>query len=141
MRFVIMFKADSDTEAAAPACMVLPEMGRFIEELREEGVLLATEGLKPSGSNGARVRRFGGKVTVTDGPFTEAKELIAGFVLVEVPSRDAAVELTHRFLEIAGDAAAEVREVFDSPHEIIEFTSGLGAAAALSQPGPSRVSI
>jgi hypothetical protein len=50
MRFMIMFKADSDTEAAAPACMVLPEMGRFIEELREEGVLLATEGLKPSGS-------------------------------------------------------------------------------------------
>jgi hypothetical protein len=87
MRFMIMFKADSDTEAAAPACMVLPEMGLFIEELREEGVLLATEGLKPSGSNGARVRRFGGKVTVTDGPFTEAKELIAGFVLVEVPSQ------------------------------------------------------
>ena len=131
-KYMIMFKADSDTEAVAPACMVLPDMGQFIEALREEGVLIATEGLKPSTSNAARVRRSGGKVTVTDGPFTEAKELIAGFVLVEVPSKDAAVELTHRFLEIAGDAAAEVREVFDSPHEIIEFTSRIGAAAALS---------
>jgi hypothetical protein len=120
MRYMIMFKADADTEAAAPACMVLPEMGRFIEELRSEGVLIATEGLKPSES-GARVRFSGGKVSVVDGPFAEAKELVAGFVLVEVPSRAAAVELAERFLRIAGDnTAAEVREAFDGPHDIIQ---------------------
>ena len=118
-KYMIMFKADADTEAAAPACMALPEMGQFIKQLRDEGVLIATEGLKPSASNAARVRRSEGKITVVDGPFTEAKELIAGLVLVEVPSKDAAVALTERFLEIAGEAAAEIREVFDSPHAVL----------------------
>ncbi|HEX2202370.1 MAG TPA: YciI family protein [Longimicrobium sp.] len=113
MRFMIMFKADGDNEAAGPACFLLPEMGRFIDQLRDDGVLLATEGLQPSSSNAARVRRSGGKVTHTDGPFAEAKELVAGFVVVDVPSKDAAVELTERFLAIAGDANAEVREVIE----------------------------
>lgn len=121
MRFMIMFKADADTEAAAPACIALPEMGRFIEELRSEGVLLGTEGLKPSAYNGARLRRSAGKITVTDGPFAEAKELVAGFVLVEVPSRDAAVALAERFLEVAGEGSAEVREAFESPHAIADY--------------------
>jgi hypothetical protein len=111
MRYMIMFKADKDTEDTGPACFLNPDMGRFIGELREQGVLVHTEGLKPSYEMGARVRRSAGKVTITDGPFAEAKELVAGFVLVEVPSREAAVELAGRFLEIAGDAAAEVREV------------------------------
>ncbi len=115
MRYMIMFKADSDTEAAAPACIALPEMQRFIGELQSEGILIATEGLQPSERGAARLRRSGGKVSVMDGPFTEAKELVAGFVLVEVPSKEAAVELTHRFLEIAGEAAAEVREVIPHP--------------------------
>jgi hypothetical protein len=116
MRYMIMFKADSDTEAAAPACFVLPEMQRFIGELTDAGVVVATEGLHPS-ERGARIRRSGGKVSVMDGPFTEAKELVAGFVLVEVPSKAAAMELTERFLEIAGDASAEVREVIPHPGE------------------------
>ena len=116
MRYIIMFKADSATEEAAPACMVLPEMERFIEEQRSRGVVLATEGLKPSAS-GARVRFTGGKAAVTDGPFAEAKELVAGFVLVEVPSKEEAVELAERVLRIAGDGtAAEVREVFEPAH-------------------------
>lgn len=121
MRFMIMFKADADTEAAAPACIALPEMETFIEELRSDGVLVATEGLKPSAYNGARLQRSAGKITVTDGPFAEAKELVAGFVLVEVPSRDAAVELAERFLEIAGEGSAEVREAFESPHAIAHY--------------------
>jgi hypothetical protein len=121
MRYMIMFKADSDTEAAAPACMVLPEMGRFIGQLRDEGVLVATEGLKPTTAGAARIRNSGGRMTVLDGPFAEAKELVAGFVLVEVPSHEAALELAQRFLAIAGDnTAAEVREVFDGPHDIIQ---------------------
>ena len=116
MRYMIMFKADSDTEAAAPACFLKPEMGQFIDVLRSEGVLVHTEGLRPSFEMGARVRRSGSKVTITDGPVAEGKELVAGFVLVEVPSREAAVELAQRFLEIAGDSAAEVREVIGAPH-------------------------
>ena len=114
MRFMIMFKADGDTEADAPACIAIPEMQRFIGELTDAGVVLATEGLQPS-ERGARLRRSDGKVAVMDGPFTEAKELVAGFVLVEVPSKEAAVELAERFLEIAGEAAAEVREVIPHP--------------------------
>lgn len=125
MRFMIMFKADADTEAAAPACIALPEMGRFIEELRTEGVLLGTEGLKPSAYNAARLHRVAGKVAVTDGPFAEAKELVAGFVLVQVPSREAAVELAGRFLEVAGQGSAEVREAFDSPHEVAEYVAAM----------------
>lgn len=118
MRFMIMFKADSDTEDAAPACMMLPEMQHFISGLKDEGVLIGTEGLKPSRTNAARVRRSGGKITLMDGPFAEAKELVAGFVLVDVPSREAAVELTERFLTIAGDASAELREVFTADDHI-----------------------
>jgi hypothetical protein len=111
MRFMIMFKADADTEAAAPACIALPEMGRFIEELRADGVLLGTEGLKPSAYNGARLQRSAGKITVVDGPFAEAKELVAGFALVEVPSMDDAVQLAGQFLGVAGEGTSEVREV------------------------------
>ena len=128
MRFMIMFKADADTEAAAPACFALPEMGRFIEELRDQGVLLGTEGLKPSATNAARVRRTGGRFTVVDGPFAEAKELVAGFVLVELPSKREAVELAERFLTVAGEGSAEVREVFESRHEAAHFTAGLTGA-------------
>lgn len=116
MRYMIMFKADSDTEAAAPACIAKPEMGRFIEQLTARGVVLATEGLQPSTRNAARIRFTGGRMNVVDGPFAEAKELVAGFALVEVPSHEAALELAQAFLQIAGDGnAAEVREVLPHP--------------------------
>jgi hypothetical protein len=118
MRFMIMFKTDAENEADAPACMVLPEMQRFIGELRDQGVLLGTEGLKPSTFNAARVSRSGGRFTLTDGPFAEAKELVAGFVLLELPSKQAALDLAEQFLTIAGQGWAEVREVF-APHEAI----------------------
>lgn len=116
MRYMILFKTDADAEDRGPACFVMPEMGVFIGTLKAEGVLIATEGLKPSYECGTRLRRAGEKVTITDGPFAEAKELVAGFVLVEVPSHAAAVELANQFLAIAGDAAAEVREVIGAPH-------------------------
>lgn len=116
MRYMIMFKADSDTEAAAPACIAKPEMGRFIQEMTARGVVVHTDGLQPSVRNAARLRLNGGKFAVTDGPFAEAKELVAGFALVEVPSYEAALDLARRFLEIAGDGnAAEVREVIPHP--------------------------
>jgi hypothetical protein len=88
-------------------------------------VLVGTEGLKPSAYNGARLQRSGGKITVMDGPFAEAKELVAGFVLVEVPSKEAAVELAERFLEVAGEGSAEVREAFASHHEIADYVAAV----------------
>jgi hypothetical protein len=90
----------------------MAEMGKLIEEMTRAGVLLATEGCQPS-SKGARVRYSGGKFTVTDGPFTETKELIAGFALFEVKSKEEAVEWTKRFLRVAGEGESEIRQIFE----------------------------
>ncbi|HEV3309028.1 MAG TPA: YciI family protein, partial [Chloroflexota bacterium] len=91
MRFLVMVKANKDSEAGVlPDEKLLTEMGQFNEELVKAGVLLVAEGLQPS-SKGARVRLAGGKVTVTDGPFTESKELVAGFALLQVKSKDEVV--------------------------------------------------
>ena len=89
-------------------------MGEFIGELASSGVLLAADGLMPS-SAGARVRVSNGKLSVTDGPFTEAKELIAGFAIVQVKSKEEAVRLAERFLRVAGDGESEVRQMHDMP--------------------------
>jgi hypothetical protein len=110
MKFMLMFKVEPGNEERGPACKTMPEMEAFIEELRSDGILLAAEGLQPS-ERGAKVVRTGGKVSVKDGPFTEAKELVAGFSIVEVASKAAAVELAQRFLTIAGGGVSEVREV------------------------------
>jgi hypothetical protein len=88
-------------------------MGKLIEEMTQDGTLLATEGCLPS-AQGARVRLANGKLTVVDGPFTEAKELVAGFALINAKSKAHAIELTKRFLQIAGDGESEIREVFEA---------------------------
>lgn len=113
MRFTILFKNDQDSEVDVPPCMDLDEMGRFLDQLGRDGVLIGYEGLQTS-AFGARVYVKGGKASVVDGPFAEAKELIAGFALVNVPSKQAAVELAEQFLRIAGQGAAEVRQAFES---------------------------
>jgi hypothetical protein len=87
-------------------------MGKLIEESMKAGVLLATEGCLPS-ALGARVRRSGESLTVTDGPFTESKELIAGFALLRAKSKDEAIELARKFLDVAGDGECEIRQIFD----------------------------
>ena len=89
-------------------------MGKLIEEMASSGALLSTEGCLPS-ARGARVRLAAGKVTVTDGPFTESKEVIGGFALLDAKSKDEAVELTKRFLEVAGDGECELRELYEVP--------------------------
>jgi hypothetical protein len=117
MRFMMIYKpADTkDMEAGVPPSpQLMAEMGKFIEEMAKAGVLLFTDGLLPS-SRGARVRQSGAKVTVTDGPFTETKELIAGFAIVRAKSKAEAVELAKRFLRIAGDGESEIREMYDEP--------------------------
>ena len=85
------------------------EMGKFITELTASGVVLATGGLEPGG---VRVTSIDGELTLTDGPFTEAKEAIGGFALVEVRSREEALEIARRFLKITGDGSSTVQEVF-----------------------------
>jgi hypothetical protein len=91
----------------------MARMGQFMEEAGRAGVLLAAEGCMPS-ALGARVRLADGKVTVTDGPFAEAKEVVGGFALLEVGSREEAVEWTVRFLAVAGDGETEIRQLYET---------------------------
>jgi hypothetical protein len=113
MRFMLMFKSDQPVEPGTSPCkQQLPEMAKLMEELKRSGMLVFTEGLMPS-DTGARVRMSGGKLTVRDGPFTEAKELVAGFAVVEVKSKAEAIELAKRFLAIAGGGESDVLEVFN----------------------------
>lgn len=117
MRFMMIYKPDDTAAAesdAPPTEDEIARMGAFIEEIAREGVLQLTDGLQPS-AKGARVRRTKGEVMVTDGPFTESKELIAGFAIVDVQSKEHAIDLARRFLEIAGDGESEVRLMYDQP--------------------------
>jgi hypothetical protein len=113
MRFMLMFKSDQPPEPGVSPCrQQLPEMAKLMDELKRTGVVVATEGLMPS-DTGARVRLSDGKLTVRDGPFAEAKELVAGFAVVSVKSKAEAVELAKRCLTIAGGGESDVLEVFD----------------------------
>jgi hypothetical protein len=113
MKFMIIMKANKNTEAGVmPSERVLTEMGNFNEELVNAGIMLAGEGLHPS-SKGARVKFSGGKPTVTDGPFSETKELIAGFWMWEVKSREEAIEWVKRIPNPdQDDFEVEIRQVF-----------------------------
>jgi hypothetical protein len=126
MRFMVMVKATEDSEAGVmPKQEMLAAMGKYNEELAKAGVMLAGEGLHPS-SKGARVRFSGDKRTVTDGPFTEAKELIAGFWLIQVKSREEAIEWVKRCPNPhEGDAEIEIRQVFEAEDFGEEFTPEL----------------
>ena len=127
MRFMILIKADKNSEAGVlPSEKLLTEMGKFNEELVKAGVMLAGEGLQPS-SKGARVKFSGDKRTVTDGPFTEAKELIAGFWLWQVKSKEEAIEWVKRCPNpMPGtESEIEIRQVFEAEDFGAEFTPEL----------------
>ncbi|MGH8874058.1 MAG: YciI family protein [Acidimicrobiia bacterium] len=126
MRVMVLIKADKDTEAGVPPNeQLLTEMGHFNEELVKAGVMLAGEGLHPS-SKGVRVKFTGEKRTVIDGPFTEAKELIAGFWLWQVRSMEEAIEWVRRCPNPTGlDAEIEIRRVFEADDFGPELTPGL----------------
>ena len=111
MRFLSIYRTKETNEPPTPELMA--KMGKLVEEMMKAGTLLATEGCLPS-SKGARVRRSGEKLTVTDGPFTEAKEVIGGFALLQAKSKAEAVELTKRFLKVAGDGECELRQIFEA---------------------------
>jgi hypothetical protein len=123
---MILIKADKNTEAGAlPDEKLLTEMGKFNEELVKAGVMLAGEGLHPS-SKGARVKFSGAKRTVVDGPFAETKELVAGFWLWQVKSKEDAIEWVKRCPNPTGqEAEIEIRQVFESDDFGAEFTPEL----------------
>jgi hypothetical protein len=113
MRFMVIVKANKDSEAGVlPDEKILTAMGKFNEELVKAGVMLAGEGLHPS-SKGARVQFSGGKRTVIDGPFSETKELIAGFWLWQVKSKEEAIEWLKR-APFDGGTEVELRQVFEA---------------------------
>ena len=126
MRCMVMVKANKDSEAGVmPSNKLLAEMGKFNEELVKAGIMLAGEGLQPS-SKGKRVRFSGEKRTVIDGPFSETKELIAGFWLWQVRSMDEAVEWAKRCPNPhEGEAEIEIRQVFEAEDFGSELTPEL----------------
>ena len=126
MRFMVIVKADKNSEAGVmPSREILTAMGKFNEELVKAGVMLAGEGLHPT-SKGKRVRFSGGKHTVIDGPFSESKELIAGFWLWQVRSMDEAIEWLKRS-PFDGGTEIEIRQVFEADDFGAEFTPELRA--------------
>lgn len=127
MRFMILIKATKDSEAGVmPSEQLLREMGNFNEELVKAGIMLAGEGLHPS-SKGARVKFSGDKRIVTDGPFSETKELIAGFWLWQVKSKEEAIEWVKRCPNpMPGtESEIEIRQVFEAKDFGAEFTPEL----------------
>ena len=130
MRFMILIKADENSEAGVmPSEELMTEMTRYNEELVKAGVMLAGEGLHPS-SKGARVKFSGDKRTVIDGPFAETKELIAGFWLIQVKSKEEAIEWVKRIPNpMPGtEAEIEIRQVFEAEDFGEEYTPELRAA-------------
>jgi len=130
MRFMVMVKANKDSEAGVmPSKEMLEAMGKFNEEMVKAGVMLAGEGLQAS-SKGARIRFNQGKPTVTDGPFTETKELVAGFWIIQVKSKQEAIEWMKRCPPPMGNGAGEleIRQVFEASDFGAEFTPELREA-------------
>ncbi|HMF88500.1 MAG TPA: YciI family protein [Gemmatimonadaceae bacterium] len=132
MRFMVIVKATNESEAGVlPSQKLLADMGKYNEELVKAGVMLAGEGLQPS-SKGARVRFSGSKRTVIDGPFSETKELIAGYWLFETKSLEEAIEWVKRCPNPMPneDSVIEIRQVFESDDFGAEFTPELRAQEA-----------
>ena len=133
MRFMIIVKASRDSEAGKmPEEKMIASMAAYHEELVKDGILLDASGLQPS-SKGWRIKYSGNKRTVSDGPFTESKELIAGYTLIQVKSRAEALEWTKRFPNPVGeglDAEIEVRQLFEledfEPSEAVNRFRELG---------------
>ncbi len=111
MRFLSIYKTRERN--TPPTAEEMASMGKLIEEWMKAGKLLATEGCMPS-ALGARVRVDSGKFSVSDGPFTEAKELVGGFAILEAPSKQAAIEYAKEFLQHVGEGECEVRQLYDA---------------------------
>jgi len=111
MRFLSIYKTIERT--SPPTQEEMATMGKLVEEGMKQGWLLATEGCLPT-ALGARVRRSDGNVIVTDGPFTEAKEVVGGFAILKVNSKEEAIELARKFLQAAGEGECELRQLYEA---------------------------
>lgn len=135
MRFMIIRKGDANTEAwGKPSEALVTAMMKYNEEMIRAGVMVGGDGLKPT-SRGARIKFQGGRPTVTDGPFAEAKELIAGYTLIQVGSRDEALEWVKRWPVEDGDGEVELelRELYEADDFGDEFTDVIRRQEALLQ--------
>jgi hypothetical protein len=112
MRFLSIYKTVERN--TPPSLEHMTAMGKLIEESMKAGVLVATEGCLPT-VLGARVRRSGTDTAVTDGPFTESKEVVGGFAILEASSKEHAIELVKQFLDVAGDGECEIRQLYTAP--------------------------
>ena len=121
MRFLSIYKTAE--KSVPPTAEHMETMQRLVEDGMKTGWLLATEGCLPS-ALGARVRSSGGNVIVTDGPFAETKEIIAGFALLEATSKEEAIRMAKAFLKVAGDGECELRQIF-TPSDGVSDCSGV----------------
>ncbi|HET6761366.1 MAG TPA: YciI family protein [Gemmatimonadaceae bacterium] len=122
MRFLSIYK--NVEKDGPPPPELVAEMGKLIEDSMKKGELLSTEGCLPS-AKGARVRLSNGKVTVTDGPFTEAKEVVGGFAILNAKSKEDAIEMAKHFLKVAGDGECEIRQIAEPGDFGPEYTDVL----------------
>ena len=123
MKFLSIYKTTETGVLPSPEEMA--RMGKLVQDGMKAGFLLAVQGCMPS-ANGARVRLCKGRVTVTDGPFSESKEVIGGLAILQADSKEAAIELVRQFLNAAGDGECELRQLFEAPHS--------EEASAMAQP-------
>jgi hypothetical protein len=131
MRFLSIYKTAERTTPQTPEEMAT--MGKLIEEGMKAGWLHATEGCLPT-ALGARVRRSNGKLTVTDGPFTESKELVGGFAILKANSKEEAIELARQFLQVAGEGECELRQLHE-PNSIDPGQPSCHESAAVAARG------
>ena len=126
MKFLCIYKP-SKPEGTPPTQEEMVKMGQLIEEFTNSGILISTEGCLPS-AKGARVRMSGGKFTVTDGPFTEAKEIVGGFALMRASTKEEMIEHTKKFLKVAGDGETEIRQIWEAADVTPEYLGEKAAA-------------
>jgi hypothetical protein len=124
MRFLSIYK--SVERSVPPSQEEMTKMGKLVEDGMKAGFLLATEGCLPS-ALGSRVRISGGKLSVTDGPFTEAKEVVGGFAILQANSREEAVEMAKNFLQVTGEGECELRQLYDAGQNTCADAAAAGA--------------
>ena len=130
MRFLSIYKTVERN--APPSLEEMTRMGQLVEEGFKAGWLLATEGCLPS-ALGARVRSSNGSISVTDGPFAETKEIVGGFAILQADSKAHAIELTRKFLAVAGEGECELRQIYTQDADAAEHPACAGAQAAAAR--------
>jgi hypothetical protein len=115
MKYLSMYTPDPKLAGIPPSQEHMAAMGKLIEESMKAGILVATGGLQPLAKGGARVKRSGNEITAIDGPFSETKEVVGGFAILEAKSKEEVIDITKRFLKVAGDGECELHQIMDGP--------------------------